>query len=187
MNKIGKFLCMGLHVMGYESLRDLLMTSLALKTKWFDFYSIGFIIAMVATTVAHLTNFTEKYIYSPSAGIAILFGVTIFDFLVGLWYSFEVKKINLNPWRIPRTFARFIVQILLIGFLYKMSELWPYVIQYWIVTGLLIVFILTTIWSIVENAKDLGIITKQQYEFIEGFVNIGKIVNKLKSKNDEEV
>lgn len=174
-----------LHVMGYENLKDLLMTSLALKTKPIDFYSLGFIFAMFVSGFAYVTNFTENYVYSPSAGIAILFVATAADFLVGLWHSLEVKKQPINSWRIPRTFARFIVQILFIGLLFKMSELWPWVVQYWIVTGLLIVFIITTIWSMVENARDLGLITKQQFEAIESFVNVGKLIKKIRSKNEE--
>lgn len=176
-----------LHVMGYESINDLFMTVLALKTKPLDFYSLGFVFAMFVSCLAYITNFTENFIYSPSTGIAILAIATVADFLVGLWHSLEVKKLPINSWRIPRTFARFIIQILLVGLLFKMSEIWPYFVQYWVVTGLLIVFILTTIWSIVENSRDLGMITKQQYEAIESFVNVGKLIKKIRSKNNEEI
>lgn len=176
---------MMLHVMGYENLKDLVMTSLALKTKPVDFYSFGFISAIFVSGFAYLTNFTENFIYSPSMGIALLAVATLFDFLVGLWHSLEVKKLPINSWRIPRTFARFVIQILVVGLLFKMSELWPWVVQYWIVTGLLIVFIITTIWSMVENGRDLGLITKQQFEAIESFVNVGKLIKKIRSKNEE--
>jgi hypothetical protein len=63
-----------------------------------------------------------------------------------------------------------------------MSQIWQHVVMDWMVDGLLIVFTLSTFWSSIKNAKELQLITNEQYSVLESIIGLKKIFEKFKNK-----
>src|SRR5690606_10145058 len=113
-------------------------------------------------------------------------GVSVFDFILGISNSVMTKKTEFNSWRISRSAVRFVVQTIFVAILFNMSLIWSVFIQSWIVDSLLLIFILSTFWSAFENAKDLGLVTQEQFEMVESFVSIKKLILKFRNNKDNE-
>ena len=186
MIRLKKYVCMGLHLLGFESINDFFGAVFALKYKVLSFYTYGFAIGGMVAFVRTISDSTAIYIYSPPAGIAILAIVSVFDFLLGISNSVINKKTDFNSWRISRSAVRFVVQTIFVAILFNMSLIWSIFIQSWIVDSLLLIFILSTFWSAFENAKDLGLVTKDQFETVEEFISIRKLIGKIRNKKDNE-
>lgn len=191
MNLLKKYGCMALNTLGYINLYDLFTTIFALKTKAKTFYSIGFSVGGFITFYKIVSEQTEAYVYSPPAAIMILFYATIGDLVFGIWNSVENKPLDaegntakFNSWRIPRTFVRLAAQVFLVAMFFNLSKIFPLFIQSFIVDGLLLVFILTTLWSIIENLHALKFISKEQFNIISSLANIRTIINKLRGKDN---
>lgn len=172
--------CLIFKVVGFSSLQDFIQSTLFLKKKFFLLHVYGFSISAVCSYFLYLTNGIEYLIYNPAKGIYILAGVTAFDIALGTMNSKIVKKERIKSDKMLRAVVRFAVALIFISILFNMNSVWPIMIQFWVVDGVLIGFIISTLWSSVENARDLNLVTKSQYEFLEQVVNIKKIFEKLK-------
>jgi len=181
-----KYLCMALNLLGFESINDLMISVFALKTKVLTFYTYGFAIGGIVAFMRVISENTAVYVYSPPAGIAILGGVSVLDFALGVSNSIVSKRADFNSWRIPRSVVRFIVQVAFVAIVFNMNLIWSIFIQSWMVDSLLLIFILSTLWSALENARDVRIITQDQFDMIEGFVNIKKLIAKIKSSGNDD-
>lgn len=178
---------MALEAVGFDSLNDFLTSVFALKYKAFSFYTYGFAFGMVMTFLKYISQGTALYIYSPPKGIAILFGITALDFILGLSNSITNTKEGIKAGKVSKSIVRFLTQVAFVAFMFHTNTVWPYFIQAWMVDTLLFVFVISTAWSAFQNARDLGLVTQEQFEIVESFVNvrslIGKIVNRKKSEN----
>jgi hypothetical protein len=181
-----KHLCMALNLLGFESINDLMVSVFALKTKVMTFYTYGFAIGGIVAFMRVISENTAVYVYSPPAGIAILGGVSLMDFALGVSNSIVSKRSDFNSWRIPRSVVRFIVQVAFVAIVFNMNLIWSIFIQSWMVDSLLLIFILSTLWSAMENARDVKIITQEQFELIESFVNIKKLIAKIKTRGNDD-
>lgn len=174
------------HEIGFESLNEILKSTVAWKHNVSSIYvfavSFGGILSMLEVT-------TEKYIYTPALGVLILWLTTILDVLLGASVAITLKKEHnnnlaegLNPNKLGRAFIRLIVQTTIVALFYQMSKAWNLLINNWMVDSLLIIFTLSTFYSVLQNANKLQLITDEQYRFIEGLVNIKELISKLKNK-----
>lgn len=166
--------------LGFENLSDLITSTFAFKTKFLMLHVYGFTFSGLIALWVEITNQTESWIYKPFRGIGILLIATITDFILGASHSIEVKQERFSWQKIPRSAVRFAFQCLFIGLFFNMNMVWPLIIQFWIVDGLLIAFILTTAWSAFENAYNLKLVTKEQFETVQSVVNIKNLLNKFK-------
>lgn len=165
-----------MNVIGFKSFSDLAQSPLGLKHKLTAIYAAGFTISGLVVWIEHAI---DTYIYSPALGVGILFMVTFFDMLLGISEGISSGE-GLIPSKLSRAAVRVIVQTFFVAFAYQMHIAWGYVITYWMVDALLIIFTLTTFYSAMQNANKLGLITDEQYSFIESIVNIRRLIDKIK-------
>jgi hypothetical protein len=185
MDKLKNYLCMAIEAIGFESPNDFFTSVFALKHKVVTFYSYGFAFGMIMTMIKFISHNTAMYIYSPPAGIVILFGVSSFDFLLGLSNSITNTNIGIKAGRISRTIIRFVVQVIFVAILFNMNLVWPIFIQSWMVDTLLFVFVISTLWSAFQNARDLSWVTQEQFEMVESFISIKNLIpNFIKKKKE---
>lgn len=164
---------------GFHSAYEILQSTIAWKHKITAVYLAALPLAAIITT---LERFTENYIYTPALGIAILWLTSFCDVLLGLSVAISNKK-GIVPTRISRALIRVITQTIFVGLFFQMGKAWSYLITAWMVDSLIIIFTLSTFYSVLQNAASLGLITKEQYAFIESIVNIKSLIDKLK-KNE---
>lgn len=167
-----------LNQVGFGSIKEILLSTIAWKHKITSVYLLGFTISGAHTFIV---QFTEKHIYSPALGIELLFGITILDIILGLSLAVENKK-GVSGTKLVRAIVRFIVQCVFVGIFFNMSQVWDHLIQSWLASSILFIFMLSTVYSSIRNAARLGIITKDQYDIIESIVNIKSLFNKIKKK-----
>jgi hypothetical protein len=136
---------------------------------------------MLATLLTTTQSFINHYIYTPAQGIAILVGITFVDVMLGVAKSVK-DGTGITGTRLARAFIRMIVQILFVGMFFEMSQVWNGMITSWMVDALLILFTLSTFWSAIKNAKEIGMITEDQYAILEGIIGLKRIFNKFKKK-----
>lgn len=184
--KIKAWIFLAIELVGFESFSDFLTSVFALKDKVQSFYTYGFAFGMVLTIIKFLSQSTAIYIFSPPAGIAILFGVSVFDFLLGLSNSITNTNTGVKAGKISRTFIRFAVQVIFVAILFNMNMVFPIFIQSWMVDTLLFVFTISTLWSAFQNARDLSWVTQDQFEMVESFINIKNLIPKFIKKKKEE-
>lgn len=163
---------------GYSSFLEVMQSTVAFRHKLTTVYLASI---PIATILSILEQVTEKYIYTPALGIAILWGTSLFDIILGLSVAIS-NKLGIMPSRLSRAMIRVMTQTILVGLFFQMSKTWGYVITTWMVDSLLIVFTLSTFYSVIQNSAALGLITKEQYSFIESLVNLNKLISKFKSK-----
>ena len=166
---------------GFHSIPEIFQSTVAWKHKITTLYLASIPVAGIITAVE---TFTEDYIYTPALGIAILWFTSFFDVILGLSVAIS-NKTGIVPTRLSRALIRVLVQTLIVGLFFQMSHVWDYIITSWMVDSLLIVFTLSTFYSVIQNAAALGLITKEQYAVIESMVNLNKLISKFK-KNDND-
>lgn len=166
--------------LGFESFSDLITSSLTLKSKFLLIHLYGMTLSGFITFFLYVSEQTETWIYKPFKGIGILLFVSIVDFLLGASNSISTKNENLQWQKIPRSGVRFALQCFFVGVFFNLNSIWPLIIHIWVVDGLLLIFILTTAWSSFENAYSLKLITKEQFEAVQQWVNIKKFLTKFK-------
>lgn len=166
--------------LGFESFSDLIISSLTLKSKFLLLHLYGMTFSGLITFFLYVSEQTEQWIYKPFKGIGVLLAVSVVDFLLGASNSMTVKNESLQWQKIPRSAVRFGVQCFFVGVFFNLNSIWPLVIHIWVVDGLLLIFILTTAWSSFENAYSLKLITKEQFEAVQQWVNIKKFLTKFK-------
>lgn len=172
------FLSILFNPIGFNSLHELCQNTIAWKYKLTSIYLLGITVSSLLTAIK---AFTEVYIYSPSPGIAILWATTILDIILGLGLAISEKK-GIVPTKMGRAISRVAIQTLMVGLFFQMGQTWSYLITSWMVDSLLIIFTLSTFYSVLQNAAALGLITKDQYAFIESIVNIKALIDKLRKK-----
>ena len=179
MNRIVNFLHVVFAPIGFDSLMELLKSTFFYKEKITTIYAIGF---SVSTIIGVAEIIIEKYIYSPALGIAILWITTFFDVVLGLAAS-RSDNINIDPSKLNRAFIRLVVQTVITGLFFQMSIAWNHFVYSWMVDALLIIFTLSVFFSLIQNARKLDLITKDQFEFIQNIVNLKKLFNKISKRN----
>lgn len=177
---------MAIEAVGFDSFSDFFTSVFALKYKVLSFYTYGFAFGMIMTFLKHVTSGTEMYIYSPPKGIAILFGVSVFDFILGLSNSIANTKEGIKAGKISRSAMRFLTQVIFVAILFNSNTVFPYFVQSWMVDTLLFVFISSTTWSAFQNARDLGWVTQEQFEMVESFINVKNLISRFSKRKKEE-
>lgn len=166
---------------GFNSISEMVQSTVSWKHKLTTVYLASIPVAGIITAVE---TFTEDYIYTPALGIVILWITSFLDVILGLSVAVS-NKIGIVPTRLSRALIRVLVQTLIVGLFFQMSHVWDYLITSWMVDSLLIVFTLSTFYSVIQNAAALGLITKEQYTVIEGMVNLNKLISKFRKNNDK--
>jgi hypothetical protein len=165
-----------LHQIGFDSFQDYIQNTIAWKHNITAVYVFAVSLGG-AFTIA--SSFTDQFIYTPALGVFILWLTTIFDVLLGAAAALHLKK-KIQPNKLGRAVVRLVTQTLIVALFFQMSHAWHFFIHGWMVDSLLIVFTLSTFYSAIQNARDLDLITKEQYSFIEGLVNLKKLMSKFK-------
>lgn len=171
--------------LGFMSFSDFFSATTTIKIKFVVIHLYSISISGILVVFKLLEEQTDRFVYSPAAGIVLLFLVSLVDFMLGAANSKFVRNEDFQPTKIPRSAVRFGVQTFFVGIFFNMNKVWPLVIQFWITDFLLIVFILTTVWSGIVNAKNLKLITEDQYSFLEKFVNPSKFFKRMFNKNQD--
>lgn len=164
--------------LGFESFMDIVKSSIAWKHKITTVYVLA---AAIGGVFSAIGKFTDSYIYSPALGMYILWITSLIDIIFGISNS-VAKKQGISANKISRAMIRVTFQTVLVGIVFQMSHAWGYLITFWMVDSLLIVFTLTILWSVIQNAEALGFITKDQYDVIESIINIKRLFSRIKKK-----
>jgi hypothetical protein len=168
-----------LTTVGFENAGDFLATVFA----WGR--STLYVLAIALSGIIKAVDmFLEKDVYRASTGIYILFWASLFDMLLGL--SKAVRDNNVSGSKMGRAMVRFVVQVFLVGVMYKMHHVWPWAVYVWMVDVILITFVLSTVWSIIKNAKILGYINEETYTMLEGLLSIHALVKKFLPRKEGE-
>lgn len=173
-------------VIGYESFSDLISTVLSLKAKLGMLHIYGMIASVAIWLFTEIDIGLNNYVYSPSKAVWILFFASVGDFVLGLSNSLFKKGEEVSWSRMNRAGIRFIVMLWFIGITYNMHLVFPEIIHKIFIQGLFVVFLLSIIYSSLENARDLDWITKAQFDLIDSFVNPKKFINRFFKKQDKE-
>ena len=178
---ISRILSRLLEQVGFESLTDLLNSVFGIKLKLYGIYLYG---VTASAVILGLEEITETYIYDPPLGILILVILTFGDMVLGVSFAIESKN-GIEPKKLSRAMIRLLVQCFFISMGFQMTKAFPEFIYIYMVTMLLLVFILTVFISGFKNARALNLITADQYAVFESVFNLKKLIEKLKSKNNE--
>jgi len=174
-----------LEQVGYTDMKEMITSVFALKIKFVYLFGVTF-----GSIITVLHEITDKYIYTPAAGVLILWVVSLVDTILGSIravkeHSADKTKEGFSPVKFARAFIRVVIQTIFVAMLFNMGRTWGYIIASWMVDSLLIVFTLSTFFSAIQNAYYLGLVSKDQYEFISTVINPKKWMDKFKSKGDE--
>lgn len=173
-------------VIGYESFNDLISSVLSLKLKFGMLYVYGMVGSVLIWLYTVIDTGINNYVYSPSKAVWILAFASIGDFILGFSNSVFKKSEGVSWSRMNRAGIRFIVMLWFIGITYQMHLVFPVIIQKIFIEGLFIVFLLSIVYSSLENARDLDFITKSQFNLIDSFVNPKKFINRFFKKQEKE-
>ena len=65
-----------------------------------------------------------------------------------------------------------------------MHKVFDYFIYSWMVDSVLVIFTLSTLWSIIKNSNKAGYIPDDQYEILEGVISLKDIFSKFSKNKD---
>lgn len=175
-----------LKVIGFESFLDLIKSVFGLRFKMgmIHIYAVSF--SFLHGIFLELDIGINEYIYSPSAGIWLLAIISIGDFLLGLSNSIINKGEKIRWAKLNRSAIRFIVMTWFIGITYNLHLVSPIIIQKVFIEGLFLVFCLSIVYSSIENAKDLNLITAEQFDIINSFANPKHVFMMVFKKKKED-
>lgn len=169
-----------LESVGFDCVQDLLITVIGVKEKN---NAIPALALALGTMFSILTKYLDILVYTPAMAIVILLGVSVFDMVLGVSASLAIKDETghnkFNEFKLLRSGARFTIQVVLVAIMYHLHKLFPNVIYKGISDALVLLFILTTVWSGIKNAHKLQWITDEQYEAIEGVLSVDQIIKKF--------
>lgn len=164
--------------MGFESITDYIQNV---------FVNKGLLISsgIITAVVCSIDHFVNASIFSPSKGIYILFGATFFDVLLGISVAVANKKkdgtSHFDAYKLGRAWMRLATQIGFIFLLFQISHVWP-LVSSWMVSTLLLAFVMATFWSAFKNAYKLKWIQPSTYEWLEKILSIQEIFNTVVKK-----
>ena len=167
-----------LNEIGFSGTDDLVSAVLGLKNNLTFIATIGVALGSIFSIIQ---NFINAYVYTPANGVFILFAATIFDIVLGLYKAVYFKE-GIDPKKISRALIRFVIQIILVGIFTNMHLVFSHFIYSWMVDTVLIIFTLSTVWSLIRNAHKVELITDDQYSTLENLVSVKNILSKF-SKN----
>lgn len=173
-------------VIGYESFNDLISSVLSLKVKFAMLHIYGMVASVIISLFTEIDVGLNNYVYSPSGAVWLLAIASIGDFILGFTNSVFKKAEEVSWSRMNRAGIRFIVMLWFITITYQMHIFFPDIVQKIFIEGLFIVFLLSIIYSSLENARDLDWITKAQFDLIDTFVNPKKFITRFFKKQDKE-
>lgn len=154
---------------GFESISDFFSNILATK-------GVMAASGIIVGILTYMDRFIELNIYSPSRAIYILFLSTIFDVMLGI--SVAVRDNSFDAYKLNKALVRFIVQVVMIGLLNQSNIVWE-MVNDWMVSTLLLAFVLTTIWSSFKNAHKLGWIQPSTFIILQRILSIDDIFKKV--------
>ena len=157
---------------GFNSLSDFL--SNVFVNKWL--LTIAGVIGGLFTMFDH---FIQTNIFDPSKGIWILVGATVLDVLLGV--SVGVKEKKFDAYKFNRAWIRMTTQIAFVFLLNQVSLVWE-LVNFWLVSTLLLAFVLATVWSAFKNAYKLRWIQPSTYKIMEKLLSIEEIFNSIAKK-----
>lgn len=158
-----------LSLIGFDNLKDFVGSVVVNK-------GVLFVGGAVAGLSVALDQFIAINIYSPSRGVYLLFLATILDIMLGV--SVAVKESTFQARKLSKAMIRLVVQICFVGLLNQSYIVWDFV-AHWMVSTLLLSFVLTTFWSAFKNAYELGWIQRDTYFMLEKLLSIDEVVNQF--------
>lgn len=130
-------------------------------------------------------HFIAINIFNPSKGIYILFGATFLDVLLGVSVAVASKKEDgtskFDSYKFGRAWVRFVTQIAFIFLFFQISIVWE-MVNNWMVSTLLLAFVLATFWSAFKNAYALGWIQPATYKMLERILSVEEVFNSVVKK-----
>ena len=130
-------------------------------------------------------HFIAINIFDPSKGVYILFGATFLDVLLGVSVAVAAKKENgtskFDSYKFGRAWVRFVTQIAFIFLFFQISLVWD-MVNNWMVSTLLLAFVLATFWSAFKNAYALGWIQPSTYKMLEKILSVEEVFNSIVRK-----
>lgn len=172
-----------LHEIGFDSIREILYSTVALKHNLSTVYVVSIPIGIALNGVL---NFTESYIFSPALGVAIFWVISIIDTFLGMGIAISDQDKQLEASKISRSIVRAFMQTLIVAVVFKMSQVYTFAIFPWMVSSLLLMFTLTVLYSVLDNCHKLGLLSDQQFDLIKKIVNIKTLLNKFKSNEKDK-
>lgn len=176
--KIREIIDAGLEMVGFASLKDMILSAFGIKYHIHGIYLFGVTLGAIFTGVYELIN---KYVYSPADAVVLIFLLTLMDVAFGLAVA-RVENIRLEPSKFFKGFGRFAVQMFFVSMLYQSSNWWGTVVSIWVVNSLIIVCFFVVFWSAFENAYKLQLIPTHVYQFVKGILDLSELIKKIKPK-----
>jgi hypothetical protein len=157
-----------MHSLGFTSLKDLLLTPIAAKEGLYAFFMLSF---PVSGFISCIEFFTETYIYTPALGMLVLWALTAIDIVLGISVAVLITKIGFLPSKAARAVVRLLFQTAIVMIFFQMSHAWSDVIRSWMVDSMMLLFAFTVLYSVLKNGREIGLLSKEQFEVIQWFVN----------------
>ena len=157
---------------GFNSLSDYLNN--VFVNKWL-LVTAG-VLGGIFSTIDHFIN---ANVFCPSRGIWVLAGATLLDVLLGVIVSFKEKKFDV--YKLNRAWIRLATQIVFVFLINQITIVWE-LINDWLVSTLLLAFVVATTWSAFKNAYKLKWIQPFTYKIIERILTVEKVFNEAIKK-----
>lgn len=140
-------------LLGYENLNDFIQTNFGIHSAKQN---------IILTIFGGLSSFISNYIYNDVNAVYFLLLLLLLDFVSGVWRAIVLKKFTSA--RMPRIVATAIIYCGLLSVSWHIAKFAP--VYSFLPGAIYAVFAGTLFKSLIENIKDLKLLSKDNYKSI---------------------